>query len=173
MVGYSELALRLPFLILGILCIPLAYKVASKWFNENVGLFVAAYFATSQYMIFHSVVIRPYIPGLFFSLCMLWYWSKLLFDSDYRWKNIFLMGLFGALCAYTHQFSMFFAFLLGLAGLIIVNKNILEIFNRLFTCRCSLYSSYFNINPTNTNRRRWRSRRMVGKTDSRIFYSIP
>ncbi len=26
-VGYSELALRLPFLILGILCIPLAYKV--------------------------------------------------------------------------------------------------------------------------------------------------
>ncbi|HPX58802.1 MAG TPA: glycosyltransferase family 39 protein [Bacteroidales bacterium] len=123
MVGYSELALRLPFLILGILCIPLAYKVASKWFNENVGLFVAAYFATSQYMIFHSVVIRPYIPGLFFSLCMLWYWSKLLFDSDYRWKNIFLMGLFGALCAYTHQFSMFFAFLLGLAGLIIVNKK--------------------------------------------------
>lgn len=123
LVGYSELALRLPFLILGILCIPLAYKVAAKWFNENVGLFVAAYFATSQYIIFHSVIIRPYIPGLFFSLCMLWYWSKLLFDSDYRWKNIIFTGLFGALCAYAHQFSMFFAFLLGLAGLIIINKK--------------------------------------------------
>lgn len=123
LVGYSELALRLPFLILGILCIPLAYKVAAKWFNENVGLFVAAYFATSQYIIFHSVIIRPYIPGLFFSLCMLWYWSKLLFDSDYRWKNIIFTGLFGALCAYTHQFSMFFAFLLGLAGLVIINKK--------------------------------------------------
>ncbi|MDD3281425.1 MAG: glycosyltransferase family 39 protein, partial [Bacteroidales bacterium] len=123
LVGYSELALRLPFLLMGIVCIPLAYKVAAKWFNENVGLFVAAYFAFSQYIIFHSVVIRPYIPGLFFALCMLWYWSKIMYDLDYSWKNILLMGIFAALCAYTHQFSMLFAFLLGIAGLLLVEKK--------------------------------------------------
>ena len=123
LVGYSELALRLPFLLLGIVCIPLVYKVAAKWFNENVGLFVAAYFASSQYIIFHSVVIRPYIPGLFFALCMLWYWSKIIYDLDYSWKNILLMGIFAALCAYTHQFSMLFAFLLGITGLLLVEKK--------------------------------------------------
>lgn len=134
--GYSEFALRFPFLILGIACIPLAYKVAKKWFNENVGLFVAAYFAVSQYMIFHSVVARPYIPGLFFALGMLWYWSKIMYDLEYRWKNILLMGVFAALCAYTHQFSMLFAFLLALAGLLLVEKK--QVWKYLTGCLLAL-----------------------------------
>ncbi len=126
--GFSEFGLRFPFLILGIACIPLSYAVTKKWFNENAALFVAAYFAVSQYAIFYSVVIRPYIPGLFFCLSMLYYWSKIIYNLEYNWKNTILMGIFGALCAYTHQFSMLSAFLLGITGLFFIHKKYIKMY---------------------------------------------
>ncbi|NLJ81963.1 MAG: glycosyltransferase family 39 protein [Bacteroidales bacterium] len=134
--GFSEIAIRFPFLILGIAIIPLSYQIGKQWFNANVGLFIAAYFTTSQYIIFHSVVARPYVVGLFFSLLMIRYWSLLIFEQKYTLKNMIIMGLSAALCAYTHQFSMFFAFLLGVAGLAMAEKK--HIWKYILACLFAL-----------------------------------
>ena len=115
--GTSEIAIRLPFLLMGIACIPLMYFVTRIWYNRTAGIFAASIIAVSQYTIYYSILARPYIFGLFFVLLALLYWSKMIYDKDYSWKNIVLFGVFASCCAYTHQFSMMVAFLIGVAGL--------------------------------------------------------
>lgn len=121
--GISELSLRIPFLIMGISCVPLMYVVAKMWFNKTAALFASAIMATSQYVIFHTVTIRPYIAGLFFVLLLLIFWTKMVFRQDFRLKNIIAFAVFAAICAYTHQFSMLTAFFIAVTGLFFIKKK--------------------------------------------------
>jgi len=57
--GISEISLRLPFIIMGILCIPLMYLLTRKWFNATAALFTSGFMAVCQYTIFYSLVARP------------------------------------------------------------------------------------------------------------------
>lgn len=118
--GISEISVRIPFLLMGISCIPLTYILTKKWFNATAGLFASGIVAVSQYTIIYSIIARPYSAGLFFTLLFLIIWTKMVFEQDYRWKNIILFGLFAAACAYIHQFSMLTAFLIAFAGLFLV-----------------------------------------------------
>lgn len=121
--GISELTLRIPFLLMGIACIPLMYSITKLWINRTAGLFTSAIVATSQYYIFNSIVIRPYIAGLFFILLLLFPWTKMVFHKEFRWRNVIFFGIFAASSAYIHQFSMLTAFLIALTGLFLTNKN--------------------------------------------------
>lgn len=121
--GISEISLRLPFIIMGISCIPLMYFLTKKWFNATAGLFTAGVIAVSQYTIFYSTIARPYIAGLFFVLLLLIVWTKMVFNDEYHWKNIILFGIFAAACAYIHQFSMLVAFLIAVIGLFFTKKQ--------------------------------------------------
>lgn len=73
----------------------------------------------------YSQIARPYIPGMLFSLLMVWYWSKYLFDQEINHKNKNLIGysISSALCAYTHHFALLFAALVGLTGLFFLTKD--------------------------------------------------
>jgi drug/metabolite transporter (DMT)-like permease len=121
--GISEISLRLPFMLMGIACIPLMYILTKRWFNVTAGLFTSGLIAVSQYTITYSLITRPYIAGLFFTLLLLIVWTKMVFEKDYRWKNIILFGFFAAACAYIHQFSMLTAFLIALVGLFFVKRH--------------------------------------------------
>ena len=121
--GISEISLRLPFILMGISCIPLMYVLTKKWFNATAALFTSAFVAVSQYTIFYSLIARPYIAGLFFVLLLLIVWTKMVFEQDFRWKNIVLFGIFAAACAYIHQFSMLTAFLIAMAGLVFIKRQ--------------------------------------------------
>jgi hypothetical protein len=121
--GMSEIALRLPSLLMGISCIPLMYIVAKKWFNETAGLFAATFVAVSQYTIIYSLILRPYAIGLFFILLLIIIWTKIVFKRDYRWKNFIILGFLAAICAYVHHFSMLTAFLIAFAGLFLIKKQ--------------------------------------------------
>lgn len=121
--GISEPSLRLPFILMGIACIPLMYVLAKKWFNPAAALFAAGIVAVSQYTIVYSLIARPYIAGLFFVLLLLIVWTRMVFEKDFRWKNLVLFGVLAAACAYTHQFSMLTAFLIGIVGLFFVKKQ--------------------------------------------------
>ena len=130
--GMSEIALRLPFLIMGICCIPLMYVVTKLWANKTAALFTATIVATSQYTIFYSLIIRPYTAGLFFILLLLIPWIKMVFKQEYHWKNVIAFGIFAAISAYIHQFSMLTAFLIAVTGLFFVNRQ--NIFRYLMGC---------------------------------------
>ena len=121
--GTSEVAIRLPFVLMGIACIPLMYFVTKTWFNRTAGIFAASVIAVSQYTIYYSIIARPYIFGLFFVLLALVFWSKMIYEKDYSWKNVVLFGIFASCCAYSHQFSMMVAFLTGIAGLFFQRRS--------------------------------------------------
>ena len=123
LVGENEFLLKLPFVFMGIAAIPLSYWVGKKWFNKNVGLLVAVFIATTQYTLTYSVIIRPYISGLFLSLAMVYFWTNLVFNNQFRWKNWVGYILFSALSAYNHHFSLLFAFIVGGTGIFVVPKK--------------------------------------------------
>ena len=124
LVGENELLLKLPFLIMGVLSIPLTYNIGKEWFNKNVGLISAVFIATSQYSLTYSVIIRPYISGLFFSLAMVYFWTS-IYKGKTSFKNYLGYVLFSVLCAYNHHFSLLFAFLVGVTGLFLLDKKVL------------------------------------------------
>jgi len=47
--GISEISLRMPFIMMGISCIPLMYLLTKKWFNATAALFTSGFMAVCQY----------------------------------------------------------------------------------------------------------------------------
>jgi len=124
--GYSEIIVKLPFIVCGILSVYYVFLLGREWFNSTTGLVSAAYVATIQYTIMYSQFARPYSSGLFLSLVMVWYWNKVIFKPEERYyKNLFLYILFSALCAYNHHFSLLFAAIVGFTGVLFVKKKFL------------------------------------------------
>ncbi len=60
--GYSEFSMRLPAVLFGTILIPTAYWVASKFFNRQVGLIVAACIALSFWQVEMARTARMYSP---------------------------------------------------------------------------------------------------------------
>lgn len=122
--GCNEIAVKFPFILCGIATIVVTYRISKQWFNSAVGLFVASFMATIQYMVMFSQIARPYISGLLFSVCMVWCWSNYLFSIEQR-KTKWIIGyvIFSALCAYNHHMSLLFAILVGFTGLFFCKKN--------------------------------------------------
>lgn len=124
--GYSEWIVKLPFILCGLASVLLVYMIAEKWYNETVGLIVAAFLASIQYTILYSQIARPYISGLFFSLLMVYFWTLLMQSPQNRfYRNSFFFIIFGSLCTYNHHFSMLFAAIVGISGLFFIKKEYL------------------------------------------------
>lgn len=122
LVGESELLLKIPFVLMGIASIPLSYIIGKKWFNENVGLIVASFIASTQYTLTYSVIIRPYISGLFLGLVMVYFWT-LIVNNKHNIINYIGFIIFSSLNTYNHHFSLLFAFIVGISGLFIIPKK--------------------------------------------------
>ncbi|MBP5663651.1 MAG: glycosyltransferase family 39 protein [Bacteroidales bacterium] len=121
--GTSAFAIRLPFLLMGIASVMLVYVIARRWYGEWPALLPTAMLAVTQFTVYYSVIARPYIAGLFLMLCMLYCWTRILLDKEYKLHWLALLALSAAGCAYTHYFCMLSAFLLGLAGLLFVDRH--------------------------------------------------
>ena len=125
--GDSEVVVKLPFTVFGVLSIIVGYKIAGKWFNNTVGLITALFLAVLQFPITYSLYARPYVSGLFFSLTMVWFWTNVVFYSEKRhYLNLIGYIIFGAISAYNHHFSLFLVGLVGLSGLFYIKKTNLK-----------------------------------------------
>ena len=122
--GYSEMAVKFPFIIAGILSVYFIYKVAALWFNNTVGLITASFMATLQFMVMYSQIARPYISGMLFSILMVWCWTNYLFKSS-NVKSRWLIGyvVFSSLCTYDHHLALLFAATVGLTGIFFLKKD--------------------------------------------------
>jgi hypothetical protein len=126
--GTSVAAVRLPFVLMGILSLWFNFQIAKKWFNQNVALLATAALAVSQYAVLYSQLARPYSSGLFFTLLMVYGWTGIIQDTTSN-KNIksyvlFTVGMI--LCMYNHYFSFLFAGIVGITGLLLVQKQQLK-----------------------------------------------
>ncbi|MBN1337798.1 MAG: glycosyltransferase family 39 protein [Bacteroidales bacterium] len=121
--GNEAYVLKLPFVIFGIVSIYLVYKTGEMWFNKTTGLFAALFIAFLQYPITYSLYARPYAIGMFFSLMMVFFWTKALFSDNNRFIHYAGFTLFAVLCALNHYFSMMFAMITGISGLFLVKRK--------------------------------------------------
>jgi hypothetical protein len=124
--GYQEWIVKLPFTVFGVLSVYLIYIIGKKWFNETVGLISAAYMASIQFTVMYSLIARPYISGMFFSLLMIHYWSNLMLKPGKGFnKNSLLFIISASLCAYNHHFSLLFAAIVGISGVFFIQRKLL------------------------------------------------
>jgi hypothetical protein len=151
--GTSVFMVRLPFIIISILIIYVAYKIAARWFNEQAGLFVAAAICFLEFPLLHSQLARPFGPALLFSLLTVWYWTKLVFDSNDEkgkfavgsWrsagerKNIIALALSVAMAAYCHYFAGVFVLMVIISGFFFIKKSNLKLYLVSFAIAICLY----------------------------------
>lgn len=128
--GDTEWAVRLPFVMMGILSVWMSYKVAKFMFGAASGLFTAAALTFLQFPVLYSQIARPYGPGLLFSLMLVYFWLKIFFSTKgelnpNKPRILYLTGfsLSAALCMYTHYFSFLFALIVGISGFVVAKRN--------------------------------------------------
>ncbi len=120
--GYSETAVKLPFLVVSIISLYFLYRV-TKAFTQSisVSLVVTLFFACNQLHLTYSVQCRMYITGFLFALCLVLYWH--LWLTTNLKKYFYLMILFAALGASNHHFNMMFAIIVWVTGLFWTSKE--------------------------------------------------
>lgn len=125
--GTSELALRFPFVIMGVLSIWLTFLLGKTHINKKAGLVAAALLTVTYFPILNSELARPYSPGLLFALMVGWFWFRVLFNknssSKQKWLNAIGLGISFALAMYTHYFAFMFVGFIGLTGLLFLKKE--------------------------------------------------
>ena len=121
--GWSELWVKLPFVLMGIGSIYLIYIIGRQWFNRKVGLFSAAFFTVSQFTVFYSQLARPYSAGLFFVLLMAVFWYKVVFETTTTTKDYVGFALSAWACSLMQYFSIAQAGLIFLTGLFFLPKE--------------------------------------------------
>lgn len=125
--GESEAAVRLPFVLAGILSVYLVFKIGKYAFGSVSGLYAAAAMAFLQFPVLYSQIARPYGSGVLFALLFLWFWIQLVFQKEQCNKRLILnlcgFTISAALCMYNHYFSFLFALLTGLTGLFLIPRK--------------------------------------------------
>ena len=120
--GYSQIVVKLPFLLAGLVSVWLVYIVAKKWFNATTGLLSAAFIASIQYTVMYSQIARPYASGLFFILLFVYFWTQVVIENKKKLISWIGFAVSAALCAYDHYFSMFLAIIIAGTGLILIKS---------------------------------------------------
>ncbi len=122
--GVSEVVLKLPFILFGVLSVWMVYLIGKEWFTTTTGLTAAAFVAFLQFPVMYSQIARPYSSGLFFTLLLVWFWTRVLFRPERRlFLNLAGFVAAGVLCAYNHHFSLLFAAMVGITGLFFCSRN--------------------------------------------------
>jgi uncharacterized membrane protein len=123
--GTSVIALRLPFVLMGIVTVYLVYLIARKWFNYYAGVLIAATLAVSQFAILYSQIARPYSAGLFFVMLALYGWNGFVFlekSQKPKFSNLLFFVIGMILSMYNHYFSFLMVAIIGVSGLLMVSK---------------------------------------------------
>jgi hypothetical protein len=128
--GDSEWAVRLPFVLIGILAVWMSYKVAGQMFGKAAGLFTAAALTFLQFSLLYSQIARPYGPGVLFGLMLVYFWIQIFFTKNnelntHKPKLSHLAGftISAALCMYNHYFSFLLVLIVGFSGFVFAQRN--------------------------------------------------
>ena len=123
-VGLSEMAIRLPFILAGIGSVALTFHISKKWFGLTSAYFSSLTLAILNFPILYSQLARPYSFGLFFSLLTVLCWTHLLFGNNKKIIAVALAyAISTALCMLTHYFSFFFSMMVAATGFFFLKKE--------------------------------------------------
>jgi uncharacterized membrane protein len=115
--GYSEIALRLPSLISGLLTVVFIIKIGELVASKKVGIIAGLLAATNPLLIYYSVEGRTYAMTAFFVTASFYYFIKLLnYKSQVLGSKIYYL-LFTTAFIYTSYLSWFALLAQGLYAL--------------------------------------------------------
>ncbi len=122
--GSSEIALRLPSVIFGVLTIPLLYLVGERLFGRREGMVGAFLLSISLHHLYHSQEARMYSMLTFMVLLSVYLFWRSMEEPD-NLKLWVFWGLVLLMSVYTHYFAalMLPAFAVYLVWLHITNDN--------------------------------------------------
>ncbi|MEV8511769.1 glycosyltransferase family 39 protein [Dactylosporangium sp. NPDC051484] len=102
--GEGPLAVRIPSLIVGTLCIPLVYLVARELYDQRAGVAAALLTAVSPIAVWYSAEARMYAFYIFWSLLAVLGQTRALKRGG--WLDWGLFAVASAGLVYTHYFSL-------------------------------------------------------------------
>lgn len=124
MFGNSPASVRFPFVIAGVLSVPMLYLVGKTWFSESAGLLSAATLTALQFPMLYSRICRPYALGLLFILIAAYFLGRILFtDKKPRALHAVGFAISLAMCVYSHYFAGLAAAVLAGTGLFFMNRQ--------------------------------------------------
>lgn len=121
--GLNEIAIKLPFLMCGILSIWFVFKFCKRFFDEKSALISATFLSLSFIFLVFSSYARMYIPGVLFSILLLNSVFRILFLKETSIWNFVSYSLLTLLCAYNHHMSCLFAASVGFLSLFYLPKE--------------------------------------------------
>lgn len=130
--GFSEAAVRFPFIIAGLLSVLLSYLIASRWFGIAAGLLSASAIACLEFPLLYSQIARPYMPGMMVSLSTAWFWTLVLFGERKdsllegkvpKWVMVVGLAVSAAAGMYTHYFSFLFVGMVLVSGILFLDNE--------------------------------------------------
>lgn len=133
MFGYSEIILRMPSAVAGILAVFCIYPMSKKLFGTHTAVSATILMSLSSAAIYYSQEARSYSFLLLFSTISTLLWLSILkkmTESDLSKKELALFGITGIINCYLHYFGaalIFFQLFYLLAVSIKFKKNIKEI----------------------------------------------
>jgi uncharacterized membrane protein len=145
LVGYNEIAIKLPFLVCGVLSIWYIYRLGKDFFNERVGLVSATILSFSFIFLVYSSYARMYITGVLFSILFLHSVFHVLFTEQLHKKYYLWFVVYGLLCAYNHHLSCFFAFTVATMSLCYIKKERLLFYSAACLVTILLYLPHLSI----------------------------
>lgn len=121
--GQEEWVLRIPFLLAGLLSVALIYRLGNLLINESAGLLAAGIFATTEYGIYHSLSVRPYIIGVCSLLLLAIHLISLSREQTGSVRRICFLSFTGAICAYVHYFAALVAVVMILSSAMLMKRS--------------------------------------------------
>ncbi len=122
LVGWSQLSMRFPSLLIGLLLIAWTYRFAADIFDRKTAATSALLLTTSGFVLMYFHEIRMYSLLLLLTVTHAWlYWWLTSAKSARRWQWLCFILTAGALL-YTHVFSLFVFVGLGLRHLLCFSR---------------------------------------------------
>ena len=122
--GDANWVVKLPFISMGLGLIWYVFLIGKKWFNDSVGLISASLITVLQFTVMYSQIARPYISGAFLIMGFTYYLSLLISTPKVKYfRNYALVVLFAILSAYNHHFSLLAVGLIGVQGLVFLDRK--------------------------------------------------
>lgn len=103
-VGWSEMVLRMPSIVSGMLCLLLFPLLIRKQFNDRITLIFTMLLAISPHLVFASSFSRPYGPYLLLSFLSILGFQRWVISGRTGWAVVYVLS--GGLAVWVHLFAL-------------------------------------------------------------------
>ncbi|MEI7596227.1 MAG: glycosyltransferase family 39 protein [Bacteroidota bacterium] len=119
----TEFWLRFPFALAGVIAVVYFYLLLKKIFSKEAAFLGGLFIALLQFTVLYSQLARPYSPGLLFVMMFAYYWYAFFIEDNKKLITMFLFGASAVLAAITHNYSFLVVLIMGISGLVFMNKS--------------------------------------------------